>query len=93
MKIIEHWYHPCEERAERRVGKNLDDEVDVEGIEDEGVVIHEEKRKESARFRVSQEMNGKRGLEQRAKYSDERERLKVSVMGNGANKQIAAPHV
>jgi len=40
MKIVEHWNHPCEKGAERRVGKDLDDEVDVECIEDEGAMVH-----------------------------------------------------
>ena len=43
MKIVEYWDHPREKRAERRVGKDLDDEVNVEGVEDEGAVVHGEK--------------------------------------------------
>ena len=43
MKIVECWDHPRKKRAERRVGKDLDDEVDIEGVEDEGPVVHGEK--------------------------------------------------
>jgi len=40
VKIVEYWDHSREKWAERRVGKDLGDEVDVEGVEDKGVVVH-----------------------------------------------------
>ena len=43
MEVVEYWDHSREEGAERRVGKDLDDEVDVERVEDEGAVVHGEK--------------------------------------------------
>lgn len=43
MKVVEYRDHPREERTERRVGKDLDDEIDVERVEDEGTVVHSEK--------------------------------------------------
>lgn len=45
MKIVKYWNHSCEKRAKRRVGKDLQDEVDVERVENEGAVVHGEKRK------------------------------------------------
>lgn len=48
MKIVEHRDHPCKKWAERRVGKNLDDEVNVECVENEGAVIHVEKQEGNA---------------------------------------------
>lgn len=45
VKILEHWDHPCEKRAERRIGKDLNDEVDIKGIEDQrAVLVHGEVR-------------------------------------------------
>ena len=45
MEIVEDWDHPCEKRAERRVGKDLDDEVDIKSIEDQcAVLVHGEVR-------------------------------------------------
>ena len=43
MKIVEHRDHSRKEGAEGGVGKNLDDEVNVECVEDEGAFIHDEK--------------------------------------------------
>ena len=40
MKIVEYWDHSREKRAECCVGKDLGDEVDVEGVEDKGAVVH-----------------------------------------------------
>lgn len=40
MKIVENWDHSCEKRAESCVCEDLDNEVDVECIEDEGIVVH-----------------------------------------------------
>lgn len=48
MKIIKYWDHSREKWAERCVGKDLDDEVDVEGVEDECAVVHDEKEKGNA---------------------------------------------
>ena len=48
MEIVEYWDHSREKWAERRVGKDLDDEVDVERIKDEGAVVHSEKGYEGA---------------------------------------------
>ena len=45
MKIVEYRDHSREKRAERCVGKDLDDEVDVEGVEDKGAVVHGEREK------------------------------------------------
>lgn len=44
MKIVEYWDHSREKWAECRVGKDLDDEVDIERVKDEGGVIHSEKK-------------------------------------------------
>ena len=48
MKIVEYWDHSCEKRAERCVGKDLDDEVDVECVEYKGGVVHGEKGRGNA---------------------------------------------
>ena len=40
MKIAEYWDHSREKWAERRIGKDFDDEVSVECVEDEGGVVH-----------------------------------------------------
>jgi hypothetical protein len=45
MKIVKYWNHSCEKRAKRRVGKDLQDEVDVERVKNEGAVVHGEKKK------------------------------------------------
>jgi len=48
VKIVEYWDHSREKWAECRIGKDLDDEVDVESVEDEGAVVHGEKENGSA---------------------------------------------
>lgn len=45
MEIEEHRDHSCKKWAECSVGKNLDDEVNVECVEYEGAMIHDERRK------------------------------------------------
>ena len=40
MEIAEHRDHSREKRAECCIGEDLDDEVNVEGIEDKGGVVH-----------------------------------------------------
>lgn len=48
MKIVEYWDHSREKWAKRCVGKDLDDEVDVECVEDKGGVVHGEKGRGNA---------------------------------------------
>ena len=48
VKITEYWDHSREKRAERCVGKDLDDEVNVESIENKGAVVHGRKEVENA---------------------------------------------
>lgn len=82
MKIVEHRDHPCKKRAERRIGKYLDDEVNVECVEDEGAVFHDERQKGNV---VPPGTNGKKvtlhlgGL--RWGYSDNRGREKLVRSG------------
>jgi len=48
VKIVEYWDHSREKRAKRCVGKDLDDEVNVECVEYKGGVVHGEKGRGNA---------------------------------------------
>jgi hypothetical protein len=80
MKIVKYRDHSCEKRAKRRAGKDLQDEVDVERVENEGAMAHDEKIKGDG---AQPGARCKKGGSGEGKYAAAMERTGTGIRSNG----------